>query len=327
MAQTVATYIANGTQTAFRAVGWIPSATVTATVNGTPVTVLSVFEGLVVLASAPPAGATVRILSAADTRPVANGQLVPVPEVPTDAGRVLTARADGGTEWANASVEWQNLTGVPTEFPPAPHGHNASDITGLATVATSGNYEDLSNRLIVPSNMVRFATARLGIVSTTPLVNENWNNLPFVTTPPGCYDDIGLIFIGRLFRFPSWVRYAKLDVHIFTDILTAEYCHLAAGRLFWNFQTHGSTPPNNSNIGIGYDSKSISGCRRGQFRNFIDQETGGRIYAVLPSSDSEVDEDGNLHAHGAAAYIGGGNRNLRNNAEVRLTVMAWGVNT
>ena len=44
---------------------------------------------------------------------------------------------------------YSSLTGIPSVFPPQAHTQAASTITGLATVATSGNYNDLNNK---PSN-------------------------------------------------------------------------------------------------------------------------------------------------------------------------------
>jgi hypothetical protein len=241
----------------------------------------------------------------------------------------VTVSAVGGSQTNLAAVattgSFNDLLDVPSAFPPSPHGHGAGDITGLSAVATSGAYGDLSGRPIFPTGMNRFASARLGVTALTPLTNNQWNILPFVVGPTGTYDDIGLTFLNRAFRFPSWVRYAIISAHIFTDISTPQYMHLATGRIFWNFSAHGSAPPNSAASGLGYDANNISGCLRGNYGNFADQETGGRIYRVDPAADQVVDGAGSLHAHGAMGYVAGGARNLRNNGEVRLSVLAWGV--
>jgi hypothetical protein len=208
--------------------------------------------------------------------------------------------------------------------PVVPINNSVNLPTGFGNINSALQTLD-TNHVTAPADMRRFAAARLGIVNLTSLVNDRWNALPFVTNPTGCFDQIGLTFVGRLFRFPAWVRYAAMHVHIFTDISTAQYCHLAVGRAFWNVATHGVNPPDSANSQFGYSVHFISGCLRGNYANFADQETGGRIYAVDPASDSTTDGNGNRHAHGAMAYIAGGARNLRNNGEVRLSVYAWGV--
>ena len=59
--------------------------------------------------------------------------------------------ADGYTEFtagAASSVPWTGVTGKPNDYPPSSHTHTKSQITDfptLATVATSGSYNDLSN--------------------------------------------------------------------------------------------------------------------------------------------------------------------------------------
>ena len=55
----------------------------------------------------------------------------------------------GGTADA---VAWENVTGRPETFAPAAHAHAASDVTGLAAVAASGSYADLSNKPTIPTN-------------------------------------------------------------------------------------------------------------------------------------------------------------------------------
>lgn len=54
---------------------------------------------------------------------------------------VVVSGSGGGS-----SASWSTLTGKPSTFPPSAHNQAASTITGLATVATSGSYNDLSNK-------------------------------------------------------------------------------------------------------------------------------------------------------------------------------------
>lgn len=67
-------------------------------------------------------------------------------------GQTLTKASgtDYDTTWSDAATggasSWNELKDIPTEFPPAAHNQAAATITGLATVATSGSYPDLSNQ-------------------------------------------------------------------------------------------------------------------------------------------------------------------------------------
>lgn len=49
------------------------------------------------------------------------------------------------------AIAWDDVTGKPATFPPATHTHTAGDVTGLAAVATSGSYDDLSDTPTIPS--------------------------------------------------------------------------------------------------------------------------------------------------------------------------------
>ncbi|MBP5596333.1 MAG: hypothetical protein J6Y02_13180 [Pseudobutyrivibrio sp.] len=50
------------------------------------------------------------------------------------------------------SITWDNITNKPSTYTPSSHTHAASDITsGLAAVATSNNYNDLSNKPTIPA--------------------------------------------------------------------------------------------------------------------------------------------------------------------------------
>lgn len=48
------------------------------------------------------------------------------------------------------AVQWSGITSKPTTFQPAVHTHSGSDITDLTAVATSGSYNDLSNKPVIP---------------------------------------------------------------------------------------------------------------------------------------------------------------------------------
>lgn len=60
----------------------------------------------------------------------------------------------GGTADA---VAWANVTGKPETFAPAEHNQAASTVTGLAAVATSGSYADLSNKPTLPTDNSQLA--------------------------------------------------------------------------------------------------------------------------------------------------------------------------
>lgn len=57
------------------------------------------------------------------------------------------------TAGAASSVPWSGVTGKPSSYTPSAHTQAASTITGLATVATSGSYADLSNKPTIPSKV------------------------------------------------------------------------------------------------------------------------------------------------------------------------------
>ena len=65
--------------------------------------------------------------------------------------------ADGYSEYtagSATSVPWSGVTSKPSSFTPSSHTHTTSDITDfptLATVATSGSYNDLSNKPTIPT--------------------------------------------------------------------------------------------------------------------------------------------------------------------------------
>ena len=56
-----------------------------------------------------------------------------------------------GTAASANSVAWANVSGKPSTFTPATHTHTASQVSGLARVATTGSYNDLTNKPTIPS--------------------------------------------------------------------------------------------------------------------------------------------------------------------------------
>ena len=94
--------------------------------------------------------------------------------------------ADGYTEFtagAASSVPWSGVTGKPNDYPPSSHTHTKSQITDfptLATVATSGSYNDLSNipATFTPSSHTHGNITNDGKVGTTA-------NKPLITGTGG----------------------------------------------------------------------------------------------------------------------------------------------
>ena len=94
--------------------------------------------------------------------------------------------ADGYTEFtagAASSVPWTGVTGKPNDYPPSSHTHTKSQITDfptLATVATSGSYNDLNNipASFTPSSHTHGNITNDGKVGTTA-------NKPLITGTGG----------------------------------------------------------------------------------------------------------------------------------------------
>lgn len=49
------------------------------------------------------------------------------------------------------SYSWNEISGKPSSYTPSSHTHTASQVSGLATVATSGSYNDLTNKPTIPT--------------------------------------------------------------------------------------------------------------------------------------------------------------------------------
>ena len=94
--------------------------------------------------------------------------------------------ADGYTEFtagAASSVPWTGVTGKPNDYPPSSHTHTKSQITDfptLATVATSGSYNDLNNipASFTPSSHTHGNLTNDGKIGTTA-------NKPLITGTGG----------------------------------------------------------------------------------------------------------------------------------------------
>lgn len=113
--------------------------------------------------------------------------------------------------WAKASSKpsysWSEITSKPSTFTPASHSQAASTITGLATVATSGKYSDLSGKPTIPAaanngtltiqkngttvatfgaNQSTAATANITVpTKTSDLTNDSgFKNISYGTTLP-----------------------------------------------------------------------------------------------------------------------------------------------
>lgn len=94
--------------------------------------------------------------------------------------------ADGYTEFtagSASSVPWTGVTGKPNDYPPSSHTHTKSQITdfpALATVATSGSYNDLNNipASFAPSSHTHGNLTNDGKIGTTA-------NVPLITGTDG----------------------------------------------------------------------------------------------------------------------------------------------
>ena len=91
--------------------------------------------------------------------------------------------------WAKASTKpsysWSEITSKPSTFTPASHTQAASTITGLATVATSGSYNDLSNKPTIPAaaNNGTLTIQKNGTNVATFGANQSTNATANITVP------------------------------------------------------------------------------------------------------------------------------------------------
>ena len=64
------------------------------------------------------------------------------------ADGVLSATGGGKAD----SVDWQDIENKPSDFKPSAHTHVAADVSDLSEVATSGSYDDLTDKPSIPTN-------------------------------------------------------------------------------------------------------------------------------------------------------------------------------
>lgn len=77
-------------------------------------------------------------------------------DLTNDSGYITAADDITGNAATATNVTWGGVTGKPSTFPPSQHTHSSSEITGLATVAVSGSYDDLMD-LPAPLDTSNFA--------------------------------------------------------------------------------------------------------------------------------------------------------------------------
>ena len=77
-------------------------------------------------------------------------------DLANDSGYITAADDITGNAATATNVTWGGVTGKPSTFPPSQHTHSSSEITGLATVAVSGSYDDLMD-LPAPLDTSNFA--------------------------------------------------------------------------------------------------------------------------------------------------------------------------
>lgn len=69
--------------------------------------------------------------------------------------RSLRDTTDPWSSWGTLAyltdITWNNISGKPSSYTPSSHTHTASQVSGLATVATSGSYNDLTNKPSIPT--------------------------------------------------------------------------------------------------------------------------------------------------------------------------------
>lgn len=89
------------------------------------------------------------------------------PIVGSVTGSSGSCTGNAATATTATSVPWSGVTGKPSSYTPAAHTQAASTITGLAKVATSGSYTDLSNKPTIP-----VIDSALSATSTNGLQNK-----------------------------------------------------------------------------------------------------------------------------------------------------------
>jgi|GEM_PF-2784411 len=86
------------------------------------------------------------------------------PQGPAGATGATGPQGPAGADGTSGASTWEAISGKPSTFAPSAHTHPATDVTGLAAVATSGSASDLS-------------TGTLALAQLDPLVSrDNINN-------------------------------------------------------------------------------------------------------------------------------------------------------
>ena len=89
-----------------------------------------------------------------------------------------------GNAASASSVPWSGVTGKPSSYIPAAHTQAASTITGLAKVATSGSYNDLTNKPAIPTvNNATLTIQKNGTTVKTFTANASANVTANITVP------------------------------------------------------------------------------------------------------------------------------------------------
>lgn len=106
-----------------------------------------------------------------------NGSFTVTPSNGTVQTVTIGKPSTAGTADVANSVTWANVSGKPSTYTPSTHTHTVSQITDfpeLSTVATSGSYNDLTDKPTIPS-YTNATTTTAGLMSGTD--KQNLDNL------------------------------------------------------------------------------------------------------------------------------------------------------
>ena len=106
-----------------------------------------------------------------------NGSFTVTPKGGTAQTVTIGKPATAGTADTAKAVAWSNVSGKPSTYTPSTHTHTISQITDfpeLSTVATSGSYDDLTDKPTIPS-YTNATTTTAGLMSNTD--KKNLDNL------------------------------------------------------------------------------------------------------------------------------------------------------
>lgn len=94
----------------------------------------------------------------------------------TITDNVISASGGGG-----GASTWEEITGKPSTFPPSYHRHSVGDIQNfptLSAVATSGNYDDLTNKPTIPSAVTESTVSGWGFTKNTGTYSKPSGGIP-----------------------------------------------------------------------------------------------------------------------------------------------------